>query len=103
MNPPVVFVVFLLVRVTADGDDADCGAGRIGDDDGLPGDVVLVLWVTGGAARLLGFSGPPTAAAAAALRGLAVGSRAILENRATRGRVLLYPLGALWRQHHLGR
>lgn len=93
--PVVVFVVFLLVCVTADGDDADRRAGRIGDDDGLPGDMVLVLRVTGGAAGLLGFAGPPIAAAAA-LRGLAVGSRAILEHRATWGRVLLHPLGALW-------
>lgn len=93
--PVVVFVVFLLVCVAADCDDADRRARRIGDDDGLPGDVVLVLWVAGGAAGLLGFAGSPTAAAAA-LRGLAVGSRAILEHRATWGRVLLYPLGALW-------
>lgn len=101
--PVVVFVVFLLVRVAADGDDAGRRAGRVGDDDGLPGDVVLVLRVTGGAAGLLGLPGPPTAAAAAALRGLAVASRAILEHRATWGRVLLNPLGALRRQHHLGR
>lgn len=71
--PVVVFVVFLFVCVTADGDDADCRAGRIRDDDGLPGDVVLVLLVTGGAACLLGIAGPPTAATAA-LRGLAVGN-----------------------------
>lgn len=101
--PVVAFVVFLLVRVAADGDDADGRAGRVGDDDGLPGDVVLVLGVAGGAAGLLGFTGPPTAAAtAAALRGLAVGCRAVLEHRAARGRVLLHPLGALRRQHHLG-
>lgn len=68
-----MFVVFLLVCVTADGDDADCRAGRIWDDDGLPGDMVLVLRVTGGAASLLRITGPPTAAAAA-LRGLAVGN-----------------------------
>lgn len=105
--PVVAFVVFLLVCVAADGDDADGRAGRVGDDDGLPGDVVLVLvlvlGVAGGAAGLLGFTGPPTAAAtAAALRGLAVGSRAVLEHRAARGRVLLHPLGALRRRHHLG-
>lgn len=92
-----MFVVFLLICVTADGDDADRRAGRVGDDDGLPGDMVLVLVlrVTGGAAGLLGFAGPP-ADAAAALRGLAVGSQAILERCTTWGRVLLYPLGALW-------
>lgn len=94
-SPVVVFVVFLLVCVTADGDDADRRAGRIRDDDGLPGNMVLVLLVTGGAAGLLGFTGPPTAAAAAQ-RDLAVGSRAILEHRAPWGRVLLHPLGALW-------
>lgn len=93
--PFVVFVIFLLICVTADGDDADCRTGRIRDDDGLPGDMVLVLWVAGGAASLLGIAGPPTAAAAA-LRGLAVGNRAVLEHRAAWGRVLFYPLGALW-------
>lgn len=65
-------MVFLLICVTADGDDADCRAGRVRDDDGLSGDVVLVLVVTGGgAARLLCLASPP-AAAAAALRGRAV-------------------------------
>lgn len=96
-SPVVVFVVLLLICVAADGDDADGRAGRVGDDDGLPGGMVLVLVlrVTGGAAGLLGFAGPPTDAAAA-LQGLAVGSRAILERCATWGRVLLHPLGALW-------
>lgn len=100
--PVVVFAVFLFICVTADGDDADCRAGCIRDDDGLPGDVVLVLLVTGGAACLLGIAGHPTAATAA-LRGLAVGNWAVLEHGAAWGRVLLHPLEALWWQHHLGR
>lgn len=66
----LLFVVFFLVCVAADGNDADCWTGRVRDDDGLPGDVVLM--VTGCAISLLGFTNPP-AAATAALRGQAVG------------------------------
>lgn len=40
-------MIILLVRVAADGDDADGRAGRVWDDDGLSGCVVLV--VPGGA------------------------------------------------------
>lgn len=88
-----MLVILLLVRVAADGDDADGRAGRVGDDDGLSGDGMLVLLVAGGgsggggggvrvgggAASLLDVARPPpTAAAAAALRGLAVGGGAVL-------------------------
>lgn len=55
-------MVIFLICVTADGDDADCRAGRVGDDDGLSGDVVLVLMVAGGAGSLLSFASPPPAA-----------------------------------------
>lgn len=67
-----------LVRVAADGDDADRRAGGVGDDDGLSGDVVLVLVVTSGAGSLLGFVGPPPSPAGASLCGRAVGDRAVL-------------------------
>lgn len=70
-------MVLFLIRVTADGDDADCRAGCVGDDDGLSGDVVLVLMVTGGAASLLCFASTPPAATTA-LQRRAVGSRAVL-------------------------
>lgn len=60
-RPIVLFMVIFLIRITADGDDADCGAGRVGDDDGLSGDVVLVLMVTSGAGSLLRFASPPPA------------------------------------------
>lgn len=70
-------MVIFLVCVTADGDDADRRAGRVGDDDGLSGDVVLVLMVAGGAGSLLRLASPP-APAATALRGQAVGGRAVL-------------------------
>jgi len=73
----VLFVVLFLIRVTADGDDADCRAGRVGDDDGLSGDVVLVLVVAGGAGSLLCFASPPPATPTA-LRGREVGGRAVL-------------------------
>lgn len=67
-------MVIFLICVAADGDDADCRAGRVGDDDGLSGDMVLVLMVAGGAGSLLRFVGPPPTA----LRGQAVGGRAVL-------------------------
>lgn len=95
----VLFVVFFLVCVAADGNDADCWTGRVRDDDGLPGNVVLM--VTGCAISLLGFTNPP-AAAAAALRGQAVGRWAILWHSAAWGCVLFHPLWPLWRQHRLG-
>lgn len=74
----VLFVVVFLIRVAADGDDADRGAGRVGDDDGLSGDVVLVLMFAGGAGSLLRFARPPPSSAPTALRGRAVGGRAVL-------------------------
>lgn len=109
-------VVVLLVRVAADGNDADGGAGRVGDDDGLSGDVVLVLMVAGGAGSLLCFAAAAAAATATAtataatpppaaparLRGRTVGGRAVLQHSASWGRVLLHPLGALRGQHRLG-
>lgn len=103
-------MVVLLVRVAADGNDADRGAGRVGDDDGLSGDVVLVLMVAGGAGSLLCFAATTSAAATAApppaaparLRGRTVGGRAVLQHSASWGRVLLHPLGALRGQHRLG-
>lgn len=61
-------MVIFLICVTADGDDADCRAGRVGDDDGLSGDMVLVLMVTGGTGSLLCFTSPPPAAPAALWR-----------------------------------
>lgn len=70
-------MVIFLVCVAADGDDADCRAGRVGDDDGLSGDVVLVLMVAGGAGSLLRFASPPPASPTALL-GRAVGGRAVL-------------------------
>lgn len=51
-RPLVLFAVIFVVRVAADGDDADRRAGRVGDDDGLSGQVVLVLVVAGGAGSL---------------------------------------------------
>lgn len=47
--PALLFLLVFLVRVAADGDDADGGTGRVGDDDGLSGEVLLVLVVAGGA------------------------------------------------------
>lgn len=75
--PIVMFVILFLICVTADGDDADGRAGRVGDDDGLSGDMVLVLLVTGGAASLFHFACPP-ATSSAALRWRAIGDRAVL-------------------------
>lgn len=75
--PIVMFVILFLICVTADGDDADGRAGRVGDDDGLPGDMVLVLLVAGGAASLFDLACPP-AAPTAALWWWAIGGRAIL-------------------------
>lgn len=75
--PIVMFVILFLICVTADGDDADGRAGRVGDDDGLSGDMVLVLLVAGGAASLFDFARPP-AAPTAALWWRAIGGRAIL-------------------------
>ena len=93
MNRPfVLFPVLFLVRVAADGDDADCGAGRVGDDDGLSGDVVLVLMVARGAGGLLCLAGPPPAAATLLRGRTVVGGRAVLQHGAARGRVLLHPL-----------
>lgn len=82
-----MLVILLLVRVAADGDDADGRAGRVRDDDGLSGNGMLVLLVAGsgsggggggvggGAASLLDVARPP---AAAALRWRAVGGGAVL-------------------------
>lgn len=75
--PFVLFMVLFLICVTADGDDADCRAGRVRDDNGLSGDMVLVLMVAGGAGSLLCFTSPPPTAATA-LRGWTVGGWAIL-------------------------
>lgn len=70
-------MVVFLVCVAADGDDADRGAGCVGDDDRLSGDVVLVLMVSSGAGSLLCLTGPPPAAPAP-LRGRTGGGRAVL-------------------------
>lgn len=75
--PIVMFVILFLICVAADGDDADGRAGRVGDDDGLSGDMVLVLLVAGGAASLFDFACPP-AAPTTALWWQAIGGRAIL-------------------------
>lgn len=72
-----MFVILFLICVTADGDDADGRAGRVGNDDGLSGDMVLVLLVAGGAASLFDFAWPPAAPTAALWR-WAIGGRAIL-------------------------
>lgn len=75
--PVVLFVVIFLICVAADGDDADGRAGSVRDDDGLSGDVVLVLMVTGGAGSLLHLTIAPTSTSAA-LRRRAVGDGAVL-------------------------
>lgn len=74
-----MLLFLLLVRVAADGDDADRGAGGVGNDDGLP------LPVPGGA-------GGPVAPAAG--DGGAAGWAAVHQGTAGRG-VLLDALGPL--------
>lgn len=66
-------MLVFLVCVAADGDDANCGAGCVRDDDGLSGDMVLMLMVTGGARSLLCFARPPPAAPTALLGWTIVG------------------------------
>lgn len=62
-TPPVLlFMVIFFIGVAADGDDADCRAGCVRDDDGLSRNVVLVLVVTGGAGCLLCLVGAPASA-----------------------------------------
>lgn len=75
-----MFLLLLLISVTADRDDAHGRAGCVRDDDCLP-----LMVNTGWGHRTV----PPAAGDGGDAGGGA------LWNRATRGRVLLHPFGAL--------
>lgn len=92
-----LLVLVLLIRVAADGDDADCRAWGVWDDDGLPWGVVLVVLcivvVSCGAGGMLLFS-PPCSFSTGL--GWAARSRgAVLQHSTSWRSVLLHPLGAL--------
>lgn len=101
-------MLILLVCVTADGDDADSWTRGVGDDDGLPRWVVLVVlrvlvvWsvVLSRCAGGLLFS-PPSSSSTGLSRD--AGSRvAVLYHSAAWRCVLLHTLRALRGQHRLG-
>lgn len=97
-----ILVIILLVRVTADGDYTDSGAGCIRDDDGLTRPVVVLVVVLGGAGSLLCFArSPPSATLWGSTAGAGGGGVVLEHSTAWRG-VLLHPLGALWGQYRLG-
>lgn len=96
-----LFKVVLLIRVTADGDDADGWAGGVRDDDGLARWVVLTVVISGGATCLLS-SPSPYSTTSAGLWWAAGRGHAILNHGTPRGCVLLHSFGALRWRHRLG-